>query len=223
MDEETNNTDNRTISVCCSDGHQSPHNHNFDNDLSDTVEDVTTDSISNDTLKRDLRILRTQLISKSLLLESDHLFSKSKDYECQEQIQTLSRRLALATKRCEAAMQVATQVNAIQSELHKAVINQKCLRAEKEALADEMMAIRQLMSTLITDHLVYTTESKVDSFEIDVGAYSQLRDVDLEQLSSLDSAELSVKQYVQLQVHRLVILFAKFSPAPPTEHSVWRL
>ncbi|KAF5398341.1 hypothetical protein PHET_07978 [Paragonimus heterotremus] len=106
-------------------------------------------------------------------------------------------------------MQVATQVNVIQTELHKSVVNQKCLRAEKEALASEMAAVRQLMSTLVTDHLIYKTNSEVDSFEIDVGAYSQLRGLDLEQLSSLNSAELSVKQYVQLQVHRLVILFAK--------------
>ncbi|KAF8572197.1 hypothetical protein P879_00427 [Paragonimus westermani] len=208
MNEDITNRDDGINSVCCFDGRQSPTNHDL-SDLCDTVDDVTTDSISNGKLKGDLRILRTQLISKSLLLESDHLLFKSKDYEYQEQVQTLSRRLALASRRCEAAMQVATQVNAIQSELHKAVINQKCLQAEKEALANEVAAIRQLMSTLVTDHLIYTNKSEVDLFEIDVGAYSQLRGSDLYQLSSLNSAELSVKQYVQLQIHRLVILFAE--------------
>ncbi|KAA3674962.1 uncharacterized protein DEA37_0009218 [Paragonimus westermani] len=208
MDGEITNKDDGISSVCCFDGRQFSTNHDL-SDLSDTVEDVTTDSISNGKLKGDLRILRAQLISKSLLLESDHLLFKSKDHEYQEQIQTLSRRLALASRRCEAAMQVATQVNAIQSELHKAVINQKCLQAEKEALANEVAAVRQLMSTLVTDHFIYTTKSEVDLFEIDVGAYSQLRGSNLYQLSSLNSAELSVKQYVQLQIHRLVILFAE--------------
>ncbi|KAF6771317.1 hypothetical protein AHF37_11356 [Paragonimus kellicotti] len=108
-------------------------------------------------------------------------------------------------------MQIANQVNAIQSELHKAVINQKCLLAEKETFTSEMTAVKQFMNTLVTDHLIYTTKSGVNSFEIDVGAYSQLKDLELQQLSSLNSAELSVKQYVQLQVHRLVLLFAEVS------------
>ncbi|GAA56828.1 progesterone-induced-blocking factor 1 [Clonorchis sinensis] len=176
-----------------------------------SYEDSSSESVSSGKLKHEIRILRSQLVSKITLLEGDKILSQTREADLKDQIQVLSRRLALSTARCEAALQIAAQSSEVQVELQRAAEGQKRLASENASLSQQLNVIKDLLDSLPTDRLVYMTKSCEGTFEIDVEAYSHLKGMEAEKLISADPEKLSLPVYAKWQLHRLVGLFAQFA------------
>ncbi|OON20508.1 hypothetical protein X801_03612, partial [Opisthorchis viverrini] len=174
-----------------------------------SYEDSSSESVSSGKLKNEIRVLRSQLVSKITLLESDKLLSQTLEADLKDQIQVLSRRLALSMARCEAALQIAAQSSEVQAELQRAAESQKRLANENASLSQQLNALKDLLDSLPTDRLVYMTRSCEGTFEIDVEAYSHLNGMEAEKLVSADPEKLSLPLYAKWQFHRLVGLFAQ--------------
>ncbi|TGZ41791.1 hypothetical protein CRM22_011233 [Opisthorchis felineus] len=174
-----------------------------------SYEDSSSESVSSGKLKHEIRILRSQLVSKITSLEGDKILSQTRETDLKDQIQVLSRRLALSTARCEAALQIAAQSSEVQAELQRAAESQKRLASENASLSQQLNVIKDLLDSLPTDRLVYMTRSCEGTFEIDVEAYSHLKGPEAEKLVSADPEKLSLSLYTKRQFHRLVGLFAQ--------------
>ncbi|KAA0190103.1 hypothetical protein FBUS_02174 [Fasciolopsis buskii] len=173
--------------------------------ISDTGEDMTTETLSKGRLKHELRMTRTNLATKTIILENSEKLASAHELELQEEIRTLSRRLALANTRCEAAMVVASQAAEVEKQLNNAVQSKKQRTRELEQLNHELHSVRHFLIQLPVNHLVY----KTDGSELNVASFSLLTDLEAVKLQAKPLEELCLLEVAQLTVHRLVTVFSQ--------------
>ncbi|VDP91874.1 unnamed protein product [Echinostoma caproni] len=178
-------------------------------DLTETGEDVTTDTLSKGRLKHELRMTRTNLATKAMIWENSEKLASAREMELQDEIRTLSRRLALANTRCDAAMSVASQAAQVEEQLTNAIEGKKQVTRELAQLQHELSSVRHFFTQLPVNHLIYTTEGPEKAFEVNVSSYSLLSTTEAEQLSTKCPTELCLLETVQLGMHRLVSLFSE--------------
>ncbi|THD26351.1 hypothetical protein D915_002713 [Fasciola hepatica] len=176
-------------------------------DISDTGEDLTTETLSKGRLKHELRLTKSTLATKTMILENNEKLASTRELELQDEVRTLSRRLALANTRCETAMLVASQAAEVEKQLTNAVRIKKQASRELAQLNHELTSIRHFFTQLPVDHVVCMTDGPERFLEVNVASYSLLTDVEAEKLQAKPLQELCLLEVAQLSVHRLVNLF----------------
>ncbi|TPP61306.1 hypothetical protein FGIG_04603 [Fasciola gigantica] len=176
-------------------------------DISDTGEDLTTETLSKGRLKHELRLTKSTLATKTMILENNEKLASTRELELQDEVRTLSRRLALANTRCETAMLVASQAAEVEKQLTNAVRIKKQASRELAQLNHELTSIRHFLTQLPVDHVVCMTDGPERFLEVNVASYSLLTDTEAEKLQAKPLQELCLLEVAQLSVHRLVNLF----------------
>ncbi|CAH8583396.1 unnamed protein product [Schistosoma turkestanicum] len=166
-------------------------------DISDTGEDLTTETISKGKLKHEMRMLQTRFINDAVTLQNTKNLSKAREDELMEQIKTLSIRLNLATARYDALVEATTESGELKADLAEAIACKRRLLNENEELHSQLNSIREILLTKLPKKL-----ENIDINQINVSSYSSLTSKDFDALSSKSVNNLSTLELVKVWLHK---------------------
>ncbi|CAH8288844.1 unnamed protein product, partial [Heterobilharzia americana] len=175
-------------------------------DISDTGEDITTETISKGKLKHEMRMLQTRFINNATALQNNKSFSKAREEELLEQINTLSIRLNLATARYDALVEATTESTELKADLAQTIACKRRLLNENEELRYQLNSIREIIITRLPMKLEH-----IDATKVDVGCYSTLSSKEFDTLDGKAVNNLSTLELVKVWIHKCLCFIVQNS------------
>ncbi|CAH8630008.1 unnamed protein product [Schistosoma mattheei] len=166
-------------------------------DISDTGEDLTTETISKGKLKHEMRMLQTRFLNDSTALQNTKNLSKAREDELLEQIKTLSIRLNLATARYDTLLEATTESSELKADLAETIACKRRLINENEELHGQLKSIREILLTKLPDKL-----ENIDMNQINISNYSLLTSKEFDVLNYKAVNNLSTLELVKVWLHR---------------------
>ncbi|CAI2736171.1 unnamed protein product [Schistosoma spindalis] len=166
-------------------------------DISDTGEDLTTETISKGKLKHEMRMLQTRFLNDSTALQNTKNLSKVREDELLEQIKTLSIRLNLATARYDTLVEATTESSELKADLAETIACKRRLLNENEELHGQLNSIREILLTKLPDKL-----ENIDMNQINISNYSLLTSKEYDVLNNKAVNNLSTLELVKVWLHR---------------------
>ncbi|CAH8639555.1 unnamed protein product [Schistosoma intercalatum] len=166
-------------------------------DISDTGEDLTTETISKGKLKHEMRMLQTRFLNDSTALQNTKNLSKAREDELLEQIKTLSIRLNLATARYDTLLEATTESSELKADLAETIACKRRLINENEELHGQLKSIREILLTKLPDKL-----ENIDMNQINISNYSLLTSKEFDVLNNKAVNNLSTLELVKVWLHR---------------------
>ncbi|RTG87157.1 progesterone-induced-blocking factor 1 [Schistosoma bovis] len=161
-------------------------------DISDTGEDLTTETISKGKLKHEMRMLQTRFLNDSTALQNTKNLSKAREDELLEQIKTLSIRLNLATARYDTLLEATTESSELKADLAETIACKRRLINENEELHGQLKSIREILLTKLPDKL-----ENIDMNQINISNYSLLTSKEFDVLNNKAVNNLSTLELVK--------------------------
>uniref|UniRef100_A0A095C6Y9 Uncharacterized protein n=1 Tax=Schistosoma haematobium TaxID=6185 RepID=A0A095C6Y9_SCHHA len=175
-------------------------------DISDTGEDLTTETISKGKLKHEMRMLQTRFLNDSTALQNTKNLSKAREDELLEQIKTLSIRLNLATARYDTLLEAATESSELKADLAETIACKRRLINENEELHGQLKSIREILLTKLPDKL-----ENIDMNQINISNYSLLTSKEFDVLNNKAVNNLSTLELVKSEYrHGMYLIFGFF-------------
>ncbi|KAH8868803.1 Progesterone-induced-blocking factor 1 [Schistosoma japonicum] len=167
-------------------------------DISDTGEDITTETISKGKLKHEMRMLQTRFIKDTAELQNSKTLSKAREDELLEQIKTLSIRLNLASARYDTLLEATTESSELKADLAETIACKRRLLNENEELHSQLNLIRDILITNLSKNLEY-----IDMNQINISNYSLLSSKEFDTLNNKSVDNLSTLELVKLWIHKV--------------------
>ncbi|CAH8671080.1 unnamed protein product [Schistosoma haematobium] len=161
-------------------------------DISDTGEDLTTETISKGKLKHEMRMLQTRFLNDSTALQNTKNLSKAREDKLLEQIKTLSIRLNLATARYDTLLEATTESSELKADLAETIACKRRLINENEELHGQLKSIREILLTKLPDKL-----ENIDMNQINISNYSLLTSKEFDALNNKAVNNLSTLELVK--------------------------
>ncbi|KAK4474722.1 hypothetical protein MN116_001848 [Schistosoma mekongi] len=166
-------------------------------DISDTGEDLTTETISKGKLKHEMRMLQTRFIKDAAELQNSKTLSKAREDELLEQIKTLSIRLNLASARYDTLLEATTESSELKADLAETIACKRRLLNENEELHSQLNLIRNILIANLPKNLEY-----IDMNQINISEYSLLSSEEFDTLNNKSVDNLSTLDLVKLWIHK---------------------
>ncbi|CAH8675686.1 unnamed protein product [Schistosoma rodhaini] len=166
-------------------------------DISDTGEDLTTETISKGKLKHEMRMLQTRFLNDSTALQNTKSLSKAREDELLEQIKTLSIRLNLATARYDTLVEATTESSELKADLAETIACKRRLLNENEELHSQLNSIREILLSKLPNKL-----ENIDMNQLNISNYSLLTSKEFNVLNNKAMNNLSTLELVKVWLHR---------------------
>nr|CAH8872862.1 unnamed protein product [Trichobilharzia regenti] len=202
MDSPENRDSNGTTADSCGNFPAQIVDSILNGDISDTAEDITTETISKGRLKHEMRMLQTRFMNSATALENSKNLSKAREEELLDQINTLTIRLNLATARYDALVETTTESAELKADLVQAITCKRRLLSENEELHSQLNLIREILITKLP--------KKVDAtINMDISNYSTLTSTEFDVLNKRSVNNLSTLELVKFWVHTVFTIISQ--------------